>query len=67
MSCLVRHVAVQSGVRTALLADGIGLIAVIDDTQAFGPSGHNYTTLCVFWVPLKLLAVCAKSDELYVL
>ena len=32
----------QSGVRNALKAMGIGLIALVDDCYSFGPRGHNY-------------------------
>ena len=45
----------------------IGLIAVIDDVQTFGPSEHySHLVRVLDSAPHRLLITCAKSDELYV-
>ena len=35
----------ESGVRAALHAKGIGVLAVHDDRRIFGVNGHNYSHL----------------------
>ena len=57
----------QSGVRTALKAKGIGLLALVDDCYLFGPQGHNYSHLVrvLDAAGLELFGSCHKAGNMY--
>ena len=57
----------ESGVRAALNAEGIGVLAVHDDRRIFGVNGHNYSHLVKILdgAGPSLHSAFAKSDDLY--
>ena len=57
----------ESGVRAALNAEGIGVLAVYDDRRIFGVNGHNYSHLVKILdgAGPSLHSAFAKSDDFY--
>ena len=57
----------ESGVRAALNAEGIGVLAVHDDRRIFGVNGHNYSHLVKILdgAGPSLHSAFARSDDLY--
>ena len=57
----------ESGVRAALNAEGIGVLAVHDDRRIFGVNGHNYSHLVKILdgAGPSLHSAFARSNDLY--